>query len=361
MSSTIPAHWLLASPPRTPAGNGAPAGPAAAGNDTTTGNGAPAGSVLQPPNMDDSNIDPLLLQMSSPSTGDVFGSSPAPTTNQNPRKRAAEDSVQYAQHVARKLRLSANDAETLKEFTQLTGAQQSIWLAAKMIENQNRLEALVPAEAVYHIPTSLEGHINKATFVALVDHTTSSYVAKGHGPTIRVINYLLRNPSRGLTAEMRDDQAQFKIIKRRVRDKLTHNRNQIKCAIEGSMGEEREPDEVTGTGEPIRKDALDIVTLCQRIVALGAKVAPDVKVSTEMVARVAYLRYHFQVKVDAGSPKAPNFWRAVDEGLTEVRTLTLGDPEALSRIFARSLRDDLARYGHVDMEELTPVTPSILA
>jgi hypothetical protein len=61
------------------------------------------------------------------------------------------------------------------------------------------------------------------------------------------------------------------------------------------MGRDRdgsEEDNLTlpvGVALPIRIDAVNIVVLCQRILAVGSKVAPDARVSTEMTARVAYM------------------------------------------------------------------------
>ncbi|KAJ6463073.1 hypothetical protein DFH09DRAFT_1113676 [Mycena vulgaris] len=115
----------------------------------------------------------------------------------------------------------------------------------------------------------------------------------------------------------RNDKSKFTVIKGRARDKE-------------SLGDVRDPSEPVPAGEGIHKDALTIVVLRQRILAVGAKVAPDVKVSLEMAGRVAYLRFHYQGKVNQGKPKAPSFWDDIDAGLADVRGATGEAVEAMS-------------------------------
>ncbi|KAJ7444524.1 hypothetical protein B0H11DRAFT_2203710 [Mycena galericulata] len=344
--TTIPSHWLVPTPPRP-------------------------SQVSRPETDDEENgsldngLIPLRLQQPSGSDGSSSLSMSSPSaerSNHNPRKRAAEDLGQYADQVARKLRLTTEAQEELKSFTQLPAHRQSVWIAAHMLAGNNQISSLVPAESVYRIPTDLEGHIDQTTFLALVDPQAFNYVTKSNGPVVRVVAYIEKHPSWGLTLRVKSDKSKYSVIKLRIRDKLTQYRNLIKGAIEESMGEAREESsEVVPPGEPVRKDALNVLVLCQRILAVGAKVAPDVKVSMEMAARVAYLRFHYKLKVNAGLPKAPAFWDDVDKGLAEVRDTTRGNQEELSRLFSRSLSDDLKIYGQVKLDHLTAVSPALLA
>ncbi|KAJ6550495.1 hypothetical protein DFH09DRAFT_1501545 [Mycena vulgaris] len=175
----------------------------------------------------------------------------------------------------------------------------------------------------------------------------------------RVLVYLEKHPSWGLTPTVKNDKSKFTVIKGRARDKGTHYRNLIKCVVE-SLGDVRDPSEPVPAGEGIHKDALTIVVLRQRILAVGAKVAPDVKVSLEMAGRVAYLRFHYQGKVNQGKPKAPSFWDDIDAGLADVRGATGEAVEAMSLLFSRSLSDDLALYGPVNLDHLVTVSPALL-
>ncbi|KAJ7778813.1 hypothetical protein DFH07DRAFT_766014 [Mycena maculata] len=342
MAGLLPARWLLATPPRPPLGT----------------------SARPQDDQDDNELGPGPGP-NAPSASDGRSSSPFPSDlqaqnlNLNPRKRHAEDMGQYADQVSRKLRLAPEAQEELKNFSQLSGPQQSVWIAARMLDTKTQVSALVPAESVYHMPIGLEGHVDKTSFLALIDHKAPNYVNKANSPKARVLAYLEKHPSWGLTVQVKHDKSKFDVISLRVRDKLTAFRNLIKSAIEESLGTARDPLEVLAPGEATRVDAIDIVTLCQRILAIGAKVAPDVKVSMEMAARVAYLRFHYQTQVDAGRPKAPRFWSDVDTGLTEIRTTaTGGSAEGMTRLFSRALNDDLVMYGPVGLDYLVDVSPA---
>ncbi|KAJ7828991.1 hypothetical protein B0H13DRAFT_2372841 [Mycena leptocephala] len=311
-------------------------------------------------------------------SSDLPSSSPNMEQSTNPLKRHGEDLGQYAEHVSRRLRLTPGAHEELKHFSQLTGPQQSVWIAARMLEGNYQVSMLVPAEAMYNIPTAFEGHIDMSCFLALVDPTAFSYVHKStlHGPIARVLNHLAKDPSWGFTAEVRADKAKLKVIKGRVGLKLTSFRNVIKSAIGDSVGHTRETTEFLLPGEPTRNDTQDILTLCQRILSLGAKVAPDVKLSMEMAARMAYVRHIYQGKLDKKSKKqaevkepeadaeadkddekVSKFWASVDSGLAEVRQVAKGVEEDMSRLFSKSLADDLALYGKVKLDHLTAVAP----
>ncbi|KAJ7659001.1 hypothetical protein B0H17DRAFT_1261529 [Mycena rosella] len=278
----------------------------------------------------------------------------------------SKDLGQYAAQVSRKFHLTTEAQDELQDFSQLSGPQQSVWIAARMLDVNARMSSLIPAESVFHMPVALEGRIDQILFLALVDYLAPAYVAKANGPFTRVIincqsqTFLEKHPSWGLTGVIMNDKSKFPVIKTRVRDKLTDYRNRVKVAIEESLGVARDPLEVVAPGEGIRKDALNIITLCQRIVAVGSKVAPDVKVSMEMAGCIAYLRYRYQAQFDKGKLMAPGFWEDVDSGLQEVREATKEVVEAMSAVFSRSLRDALALYGMVKLDHLATVPPTLL-
>ncbi|KAJ7900960.1 hypothetical protein B0H14DRAFT_3123590 [Mycena olivaceomarginata] len=103
-------------------------------------------------------------------------------------KCPGEDLGQYAEHVSRRLRLMPEDDQ-----------EQSVWIAAHLLESKHRISTLVPIEAVYRIPAVLT-------------------------------NYLGKHPSWGLTSDLKADRSKFKVIKGRVGSQLTHYRNVIKSA-----------------------------------------------------------------------------------------------------------------------------------
>ncbi|KAJ7890151.1 hypothetical protein B0H14DRAFT_3855533 [Mycena olivaceomarginata] len=323
--SSIPPHWLLHTPPPS----------------------RPSGNSVQ--DFDDDGLTSLSgpPQSSSPITEQSL---PLPMLS---LKRPGEDLGTEA-------------------FSQLTGPEQSVWIAAHLLESNHRISTLVPIEAVYRIPAVLTGRIDMTCFLALVDHKAFSYVHKSavHGPIARVVNYLGKHPSWGLTSDLKADRSKFKVIKGRVGSQLTHYRNVIKSAIGDSIGHPRDPTEPIPRGEPTCKDAQDILVLCQRILSLGGKVAPDIKLSMEMASRMAYVRHIYQTKLDKNTKnkdeeeteadKVPGFWTAVDKGLEEIREETHGVEEVMSRLFSRSLADDLALYGKVVLDHLAVVPPHTL-
>ncbi|KAJ7850760.1 hypothetical protein B0H13DRAFT_2360539 [Mycena leptocephala] len=335
--SNVPLHWLQKTPPRPPRDAG-------------------------PAQRDDSDEENVQNREFNPPA------SSSPALELNLRKRPAPED--WATH------------EDLRLFSQLTGPQQSVWIAAHLLEGSDQLSSLVPAEARYRIPTGLEvSRIDMGAFLTLVDHKAPSYVHKNatSGPLVRLLNYLEKHPSWGLTSEVKGDKAKYEVIKAEL-DTSSRNKD--------SVGHACDPADVV-PGGPTRKDAQDILVLCQRVLALGAKVAPDVKLSAELVGRMAYVRFIYQKNLDksqkkgdkskSGSrqepaetidsevdgddikdkeDKVPKFWEAVDTALAEVRDVTKGAEDAI--LFSRSLQEDMAIYGCAKLDDLVANAPHTL-
>ncbi|KAJ7233079.1 hypothetical protein C8J57DRAFT_1250186 [Mycena rebaudengoi] len=292
------------------------------------------------------------------------GSSSLSTAMANNRKQPAEAMGQVADQTARKMRLTLEGFVTLREYTEMPAPYQSVWLAASIISLGEQVNALIPAEAVYHVPSVLEGKIDMYGFLILVDPETSAYINKD-SPVERLTAYLLMHPSWGLTTEVKSNKPKWKAIVKYMRDTFTSDHNHIKEAIGKSMGRDRdrtEEDNLTlpvGVAPPIRVDAVNIVVLCQRILAVSSKVAPEARVSTEMTARVAYmasLRSVYATQEKTLGPKAPNFWPALDNGLLEIREVKK-DKVRISEVFAKALRQDMLTYGEVQLDRLIVVAP----
>ncbi|KAJ7834411.1 hypothetical protein B0H13DRAFT_1914118 [Mycena leptocephala] len=58
--------------------------------------------------------------------------------------------------------------------------------------------------------------------------------------------------------------------------------------------------------------------------------------------------------------KVPKFWEAVDKALAEVRDVTKGAKDAMSRLFSRSLQEDMAIYGCAKLDNLAANAPHTL-
>ncbi|KAJ7934544.1 hypothetical protein B0H13DRAFT_2305635 [Mycena leptocephala] len=314
-------------------------------------------------------------------------SSPSLGRTNNPRKRPAEDMVRYAESTARHLRLKMESTQSLKEYSQLLALEQSIWLAGHLLAQNEVLSTLQAPEAVYHMPLTLEGAIDEYAFLVLLDPTASTYVAQGktgplhHNPHSRVI--FLNSPLRALhrpSWEISHKSKKAAVVER-MRNVLTRVRNAIEdlasptvtlCPtaddspqLVASLGNtEAEPDD--NSAQP-----MDIVTLCQRAIARGAKYDTELKVSLEMCGRFAFLRETYVTitanaakgatnpnTADPARPTAPSrkkeadFWSTVDKDLAELREKKKNDPARISNTISAILADDKKLYpGDTNLEE----------
>ncbi|KAJ7342998.1 hypothetical protein DFH08DRAFT_703567, partial [Mycena albidolilacea] len=199
------------------------------------------------------------------------------------RKCPAEDLAQCAERTARNLCLKLESTEALKAYSELPAAEQSIWLAGRILLHGEILGTLQPPEAVYHIPGDLEGTIDRYHFLVMIDPNASTYVKKGKTSPITLIEgHLLRIPNSGLTPAFTHNKSKMNVIEGRMRYKFTHSRNLIKDLIVESVGDADTEDE---SGQP-----MDIITLCQQVIDLGSsKLTTDIKISVEMCGRFAFL------------------------------------------------------------------------
>jgi hypothetical protein len=92
---------------------------------------------------------------------------------------------------------------------QLPAAEQSIWLAGRILLHGEILATLQPPEAVYHIPGDLEvrprshhvarlmttqGAIDRYHFLVMIDPNASTYVKKGKTSPINRLTVSLPSP-----------------------------------------------------------------------------------------------------------------------------------------------------------------------
>ncbi|KAJ7807469.1 hypothetical protein B0H14DRAFT_3152450 [Mycena olivaceomarginata] len=290
---------------------------------------------------DDSDDEGLNQSSASPRSSSPL----AGRSSRNPLKRPAENMEQYADSLINKKHLKTASGQDLKDFSRLTGAQQSISIYALLLKNRETLESITPSEAVHHISTALEGRIERAAFLIIVDPATPCYVHKGV-PINRVIDYLGKH---GLTPDIKNDKSKFPVYQKRSGLRLTHYRNVTKDLIGASRGTSRDPGETVPPGQATRKDAVNILELTQNILLLGSKAIPDAKLSLALVARVAWLRWVYETILAKSGPGAPN----TGTGLTRASPICASRKTGLGRF----LNDDFALYGTVFVEDLTPVSP----
>ncbi|KAJ7834420.1 hypothetical protein B0H13DRAFT_2369876 [Mycena leptocephala] len=264
----------------------------------------------------------------------------------NLRKRPAQDMTQYAERTGRQLRLKLDSTEALKEYSTLSATEQSIWLAGRVLLHGEMISTLQVPDAVYHMPTTMEGAIDENHFLLLLDPQCSAYVKKGHGGP----SYLLKLPTSGLTSAIMQDKAKKTVIQERMRQKLTRTRNALKDVIADSLGD---PEAVDRENDPTR---LDIIALCQRAIALGSKLTTELKVSVEMCGRFAFLRETY-VDLVASGKKGFDFWGGVDKALVDLRKSKGHDKTRISKTIGDILVDDKALYGPADVEGLIQDSP----
>ncbi|KAJ7937006.1 hypothetical protein B0H13DRAFT_1853071 [Mycena leptocephala] len=232
------------------------------------------------------------------------------------RKRPAQDVTRYAERTGRQLRLKLDSTEALKEYSTLSATEQSIWLAGRILLHGEMISTLQVPDAVYHMPTTMEGAIDENHFLLLLDPQCSK----------------------------KD------VIQERMWQKLTRTRNALKDVIADSLGD---PEAVDRENDPTR---LDIIALCQRAIALGSKLTTELKVSVEMCGRFGFLRETY-VDLAASGKKGFDFWGGVDKALVDLRESKGHDKTRISKTIGDILVDDKALYGPADVEGLIRDSP----
>ncbi|KAJ7934117.1 hypothetical protein B0H13DRAFT_2306135 [Mycena leptocephala] len=272
----------------------------------------------------------------------------------NLRKRPAQDMTQYAERTGRQLRLKLDSTEALKEYSTLSATEQSIWLAGRILLQGEMISTLQVPDAVYHMPTTMEGAIDENHFLLLLDPQCSAYVKKGNGgPVDRLtaslnvvlIHTIIHNKFRSPISSSSPPQE-------RMRQKLTRTRNALKDVIADSLGD---PEAMDRDNDPTR---LDIIALCQRAIALGSKLTTELKVSVEMCGRFAFLRETY-VDLAASGKKGFDFWGSVDKALMDLRESKGHDKTRISKTIGDILVDDKALYGPADVEGLIQDSPIV--
>ncbi|KAJ7810172.1 hypothetical protein B0H14DRAFT_3151346 [Mycena olivaceomarginata] len=264
------------------------------------------------------------------------------------RKRPAEDMTQYAEATARNVRLKPDAKAELLKFAEASGQEQGIWLAARLLAQEERLDAIQPAESVYHMSQKLQGKLDKTCFLVLVDHSIPAYLTNDV-PVKRVQTHLEKYPSFGWTAEIKADRTKTKVLLARIRTKLTHGRNNVKNLLEKSIG--------TVDADGVRHDYVDLYKLASNILGLGSRVAPDTKLSLDFCVHVAL----FCAKVQE-SP-GQDYWNKVDEYLEQVRVKKDNNAVRIAEVFGQIYDQDILQFDvkpdRKELEALSSVRPEV--
>lgn len=305
--------------------------------------------------LDDSNIDPALLELSAAGSASPLEtpSSPSATPVREFNagdKRPAEDLCQYAAAAGRQVRLKADDQHEAERFARLTQAQRQVWGAVHMLKLQDQLQAIQPAKALWSMSDTLTAKIEQYSFAILVSPALMFYV-KEAAPVKLIIGILESHPEWGYTKPVRNDKYKSDIVKDRAKVRLTDRRSNIKDMITLSFGPE---DWVPALKESASKKTvpirLNIVQLCTAISKKHPINPPAV--SLQMCARFAFLRYVLKqllTKADLANKSSRNYWSLVDDQLVILRANT--EPGMVNRVLTKILEDDRKDYGRPDAQD----------
>ncbi|EIN05336.1 hypothetical protein PUNSTDRAFT_137449 [Punctularia strigosozonata HHB-11173 SS5] len=269
-----------------------------------------------------------------------------PQPSRTSRKRTADDLGQLATAEARRLKLPKAEGDELVQFAQAPDGDHVIRLAAMILDLQRTIGRLTPPDAVWPMPESLRKKIDLHAVTLLLSPNIPFY----RDDIKETLLTLLENhPSWGVPINARNDESQWSTIVLRVARKLTDARHKIRSHILKSLGDQQKDAQ---TGTVTFTNSTNIYDLCK----LLCKIVPQHKlvVTLEMMARVSVLR-----NILACNLEHPDFWIFADKELEGLRN-GAQDAKDLSDNINKLLYEDIASYGHFDLETIIGVHPSTI-
>ncbi|THU95802.1 hypothetical protein K435DRAFT_859152 [Dendrothele bispora CBS 962.96] len=258
-----------------------------------------------------------------------------------------QDYIQYATWIASRFGINQQrDQVALTEFAQLQDPQKAlIFIAAKVIAMELRLNTMEPASTGYQMSDALKGHIETVTLQVFLDPKLGAY--KDQWPNKKALAVLKKNPQWGVTSAVANDKAKMKVIKQKISSRFIHHRNDAKDVIAASLGTFHEENgKFEGT-------SIGIVELCQQLIrAVGGR-SFDLEVTVPLCARAAFIRKSYKKAFkEAGNVKPTDFWGKVDQDLKTVRDEKENDPARISKVMSKILNNDREKYGQLPPEAL---------
>ncbi|KAJ2913539.1 hypothetical protein MD484_g6873, partial [Candolleomyces efflorescens] len=210
------------------------------------------------------------------------------------------------------------------------------------------VQAITVPETVYHIPTNLDGRLERLAFAVLLSPNCANYV--GQKPVNFIVTQLEKHPHWGFTPDVKNDKAKFKTVTHRIRKLLTSRRNVFKTMMKTSLGYIKEGARDIHCPN---LESLDIVELCETAISTGSHVIKrDLKVSIPMMARFAFLRKILLETLENPAVDVDDYWKKVDSTLNEVREVKK-TPARMTRFFLSILEEDCKLYGEGSRADLT--------
>lgn len=259
------------------------------------------------------------------------------------RQPVEDDLVQYADQVARRVRLKPAGQQELRGLAMLTMDERIIWIAAHILRSEERLEVIQPADAQWVLPKLLKDKIDIYSYLLLVSPSLSFYV-KQSIPVSRMKKLLEHHPQWGYTTEVRNDTYRSGIVMKRIQDRLTDRRAELKHIIWLSLGPDMLPSSASAKARAAAAK-IDILTLCEAVIIKHSGLGVVVKPTLEMCARFALLRRVLVEVLTETTLNVKDYWDRVDERLDGIRGMFPNEPRKITKLFMNILEADKKDFG----------------
>ncbi|KAJ7730506.1 hypothetical protein B0H14DRAFT_3616773 [Mycena olivaceomarginata] len=261
----------------------------------------------------------------------------------NSRKRPAEDVTQLASTVSRKIKLNAEDRESVSRFAKASPEEQQLLSYGQLLKLSTQLAAIHPSNAMYTVPALLKSKISKHSARTVLNSGVSAYKADLALKAVETV--LLNHPAWGYTKTVKGDVSKNKVVKRLIQKDLTDVRHDIKKTIGDSMWLPSAP-KVKRTFEKLAEPG-NIITLCEALVSMPSVKAANIPVTFDMLGRVAVLR-----AVLIKYPDEVTYWDKVDRRLERIWNHGKNNPTEISRAIGKILAEDQRLHAVADVEPI---------
>ncbi|TFY60328.1 hypothetical protein EVJ58_g5222 [Rhodofomes roseus] len=282
------------------------------------------------------------------------------TLSAGQKRRAEDDLIQYAERTARRVRLRPAGQQELQDVARLSPDERSVWLAARLLKNEQHLEVIQPADAQWLLPKGLKDKIDLYTFLILLSPELPAYL-KNSVPVKRMKTLLEQHPQWGYTAEVRGDSYKNEIVMKRIQERFTDRRAEIKQLVGTasstssllshscltrqlwlSLGPQMQS---STASKKTRAAALqiDILTLCENIADKHSAVM--FKPTLELCARLALLRRVLIEVLTESTLNVKDYWDRVDDRLEHIRGMFPNEPRKVTKLFMNILDADKKELG----------------
>ncbi|KAH9839932.1 uncharacterized protein C8Q71DRAFT_721730 [Rhodofomes roseus] len=263
------------------------------------------------------------------------------TLSAGQKRRAEDDLIQYAERTARRVRLRPAGQQELQDVARLSPDERSVWLAARLLKNEQHLEVIQPADAQWLLPKGLKDKIDLYTFLILLSPELPAYL-KNSVPVKRMKTLLEQHPQWGYTAEVRGDSYKNEIVMKRIQERFTDRRAEIKQLLWLSLGPQMQS---STASKKTRAAALqiDILTLCENIADKHSAVM--FKPTLELCARLALLRRVLIEVLTESTLNVKDYWDRVDDRLEHIRGMFPNEPRKVTKLFMNILDADKKELG----------------